>query len=309
MSQPKDIKDIVNSIEYTFSQINRRYIRTKITLSKVELGSGSYFSIAFGDIQDYPLMRFLRKEKAEITNMEIKIKDGQIGDITDLDIEDNIISMVGEENKLLILFTKDYIPLSIKDRLSVVYDELGILILLLREEEVLKLHDWATQMAFDDCLARLCDLAKKVMARKILKNPLESVVSDLEERLTRQQRLEGQQLRTVESKKKFIEAFDKTCGNVTISCKFAEVKSRKTYYNWLETDSDFKKALDLTLSMRKDYVEDLCMAKMQKGEGSMIRFFLSRRHPDYFKKRTSKPPKRKTDPWRKWEKMPDEDEK
>lgn len=62
-------------------------------------------------------------------------------------------------------------------------------------------------------------------------------------------------------KKAFLEAYEKTLGNITASCKSAGV-SRQTYYNWVEQDEHFstaisdlnESALDVAESVLKEII-------------------------------------------------------
>jgi hypothetical protein len=100
--------------------------------------------------------------------------------------------------------------------------------------------------------------------------------------------LDQQQVRTLDKKHLFLIAYEKTGGNVTISCQMAGVESRKTFYNWYETDKAFREAIESTHEARRDLVEDIMMVKIMKNHGPTIRYWLSKHHPDYKKKRLPK---------------------
>lgn len=103
-------------------------------------------------------------------------------------------------------------------------------------------------------------------------------------------RFVAQQARTLDKKHRFLIAYQKTVGSVWKSCQMADIKSRKTFYNWCKTDPDFKEAVDATLRVQLDYVEDALMAKIAKNHGPTIRWILSRKHPDYKNNRRFNPP-------------------
>jgi len=62
----------------------------------------------------------------------------------------------------------------------------------------------------------------------------------------------GQQARTLDKKQKFLEAYvDQAHGIITIACRIAGIKSRKTVYNWIKGDPDFKRAIEDMNEIRK----------------------------------------------------------
>lgn len=302
---------IFPSIEYIFRKMNARYIRSKIDITQTELATGSYSEVSFSDpeMKYHPVMRYLRNQGIEKDNLIVRVKEDCFEEVDSLDIEANILNMLDQKETVLVLFTSsEYIPFEIKVRLSQVFDELGIMIVLLQQKEINKLKDWAEQFSIDDCMARFCDLCKKVMVKRVLKKPFDLYTLDIQDRFKREQMLAGQRSKTVQMKRKFLEAYDKALGNVTIACKIAGVKSRKTFYNWVETDPEFRKAIDLPAKMRVDAAEDKLMIQIHKGDGPSIRHFLSKIHPEYRTRRISLPPKREYDPWKKWEKLSWDDE-
>lgn len=118
------------------------------------------------------------------------------------------------------------------------------------------------------------------------------------------QSLEAQQIRTLNKKREFLLAYEKTMGNISKACDCAGIKSRKTFYNWCATDPEFKEAVSLTGRMQHDLIQDLLHMRIIKGDLLAIKFFLSRKHPDYMQKRSVVPPKHTEDVWKKWEKLP-----
>ncbi|OHA88037.1 MAG: hypothetical protein A2741_00045 [Candidatus Zambryskibacteria bacterium RIFCSPHIGHO2_01_FULL_43_27] len=294
----------VESLKYISERMYTSYIQKEVSLSIKNLTVASYHTINFEDAAYFPLMRFMRRQGAKTTDMEIRIKDDSNQEITALDLEDNIMSLIGNEKKLLILYTDGYVPLEMKVRISQVYETNGITILLLKKQDVPRLFDLAQIFSIDGCIGRLCDLAKGIMVRRVVKKPFDSTLADMSKKDWRLHRIATQQARTIEKKSKFLHAYQKTMGNITAACYYAGIKSTKTFYNWCETDRDFKEAADTTLEMRKDYVQDLLMAQIAKGKGTFIRYFLKTCHPSYMGKRTTVPPKNEPDQWKKWENMP-----
>jgi hypothetical protein len=121
-------------------------------------------------------------------------------------------------------------------------------------------------------------------------------------RLIRVNRLDGQQLRTLDKKHQFLRAYEKTFGNVRKACALAGIKSTKTFYNWCANDLEFKKAVNLTFEIQRDFVHDLILMKILKGHGPTLRWYLSHVDPRYRVKRTTMPPQKPTDPWELWAK-------
>ena len=101
------------------------------------------------------------------------------------------------------------------------------------------------------------------------------------ERYRRAMAMDKQQARTLDKKHLFIVAYERNGGNVTESCLEAGVESRKTFYNWCYTDPEFKKVIDSTTEIRRDFVDDMVVLKILKGHGPTIRWWLSKHHPDY----------------------------
>jgi len=99
-------------------------------------------------------------------------------------------------------------------------------------------------------------------------------------------RLAGQQRRTLRKKKQFLEVYpDKGYFTVAVTCKIVGIKSRRTVYNWIRDDIDFKQAMEDVVDIQRDFVQDLLMLLIAKGDGPSVRYFLDRRHPDYMRGR------------------------
>jgi hypothetical protein len=62
--------------------------------------------------------------------------------------------------------------------------------------------------------------------------------------------------KTVHTKKRVIEALEKSLGVITTACKIAEV-SRTQFYNWLKDDEDFAKKVQEIENVTLDFVEIL----------------------------------------------------
>lgn len=92
-----------------------------------------------------------------------------------------------------------------------------------------------------------------------------------------------EQERTAAGKKRFLEFYRKTLCHVELACKGAEV-GKTTVYEWRKTDPNFRMAMEQTIDDVPEMMEGKLKELALKGDGSMIRFWLGRRHPDYKQK-------------------------
>jgi hypothetical protein len=113
------------------------------------------------------------------------------------------------------------------------------------------------------------------------KNECCSLVKSTRQAITDVVRGRGERDSTQRAKKRFLAIFGQIGGiSVSRASELARI-SRDTYYRWLREDESFRSKI---CSIRKNIsviVEDLLMEKVFQGDGSSIRFYLSRRHPDY----------------------------
>lgn len=79
-------------------------------------------------------------------------------------------------------------------------------------------------------------------------------------------------------KKAFIEAYQKSFGNVLVSCKAIGI-ARQTYYNWIEKDPEFKKDIEAVEPHERflDFLEGKLVEKINKGDTTSIIFALKTR--------------------------------
>ena len=77
------------------------------------------------------------------------------------------------------------------------------------------------------------------------------------------------------AKKSFIEAYKKTFGNVSQSCKIVGV-SRTIHYQWLKEDEEYKNTLESIepSEMFLDFTESKLVDKISKGDTTAIIFAL-----------------------------------
>ncbi len=92
---------------------------------------------------------------------------------------------------------------------------------------------------------------------------------------------------TTLKKKLYLEVLEKTMGVTAAICQHIEI-SRGTFYNWMNTDLQFKNSV---FQMRSDVlndVEEAVVNKALKGNIQAAKFILSKKHPDYKQKRVDK---------------------
>lgn len=81
-------------------------------------------------------------------------------------------------------------------------------------------------------------------------------------------------------KRKFLEAYSQTNGNITDSSRIAGI-DRTTYYNWLKDDSDFAlQVLDHEAELN-DEIRQVLIQKAAEGDMTAVIFYLKNRHPDF----------------------------
>lgn len=74
-------------------------------------------------------------------------------------------------------------------------------------------------------------------------------------------------------KKLMLSALQKTLNNVTAACKIANVP-RRTFYDWLENDPEFKKETEEIPEMVVDFAEDALLKKIKSGDTIATIFYL-----------------------------------
>ena len=73
-------------------------------------------------------------------------------------------------------------------------------------------------------------------------------------------------------KKNLISALESNLGIVTAACKQAGI-ARSTYYEWYNSDSEFKKAVDDVSDQTLDFVESKLHEKIKDGDTTSIIFY------------------------------------
>lgn len=79
--------------------------------------------------------------------------------------------------------------------------------------------------------------------------------------------------KTSKLKEQFIEVLRKNAGNIKLSCENAGI-SRSTYYNWIDDDKDFEKAVSIVNEEMIDFAESELLKKITDGNLTAIIFYL-----------------------------------
>lgn len=85
---------------------------------------------------------------------------------------------------------------------------------------------------------------------------------------------------TAQKKRTFLEVFVKVNGIVTAACQFVGI-ARQTYYNWRDSDTDFRERVNVVLRDQPEIVEDLLLKAIAREEPWAIAFYLKAKHPAY----------------------------
>jgi len=94
----------------------------------------------------------------------------------------------------------------------------------------------------------------------------------------------GEQVRTNVKKRLFLTFYKKTLGSVKATCDKIGIE-RRTYYDWLKKDPEFNLEVESALQESLEDMEGLLNVSMLQGDSASIRFWLSRRHPDFMRRR------------------------
>ncbi len=74
-------------------------------------------------------------------------------------------------------------------------------------------------------------------------------------------------------KKAFLAKMESTLGNITASCKAANI-ARSTYYEWMEKDPKFAKAVDDLAESNIDFAESCLKQQIKDGNTTATIFYL-----------------------------------
>jgi hypothetical protein len=87
------------------------------------------------------------------------------------------------------------------------------------------------------------------------------------------------QNRISEKQRVFIEAYQKSAGNISHSCKIANI-ARQTYYEWIDKSDKFKSALEDIIEENHDFVESKLLQAIKEDNLSAIQFYLKTKAKD-----------------------------
>lgn len=73
--------------------------------------------------------------------------------------------------------------------------------------------------------------------------------------------------------KEFLEAYDRSLGNVSTACRAVGV-SRATFYNWKKSDEKFREAIGELDEYNLDFAETMLMKHIRDGDTTTLIFFL-----------------------------------
>ena len=75
------------------------------------------------------------------------------------------------------------------------------------------------------------------------------------------------------NKENFIRAYRESLGVIKHACEKADI-SRRTYYNWLENDEEFKQAVEDIGEEAIDFAENALKKKIREGDTTATIFYL-----------------------------------
>ena len=74
-------------------------------------------------------------------------------------------------------------------------------------------------------------------------------------------------------KQTFLAKMKATLGNITASCQAADI-ARKTYYEWIEKDPDFKQAVEDINEESVDFAESSLKQQIKDGDTTATIFYI-----------------------------------
>ena len=81
-------------------------------------------------------------------------------------------------------------------------------------------------------------------------------------------------------KKRFVALYNQLYGHISNTCEGVGI-SRQTYYDWLDHDSEFAKAIMESEMNLNDEIRDVLIQKAGSGDMTAVIFYLKKRHPDF----------------------------
>lgn len=74
-------------------------------------------------------------------------------------------------------------------------------------------------------------------------------------------------------KEAFVKAYRETLGVIKYACEQVSI-SRRTFYNWLEADEEFRQAVEDVNEESLDFAENALKKKIREGDTTSIIFYL-----------------------------------
>ena len=84
---------------------------------------------------------------------------------------------------------------------------------------------------------------------------------------------------TEHNKKEMIAALKKSLGIVTTAATACNI-SRSTHYSWVNTDSEYREAVNDVAERQKDFAESMLLTRIKEKSDSCLIFFLKTRCRD-----------------------------
>lgn len=81
-------------------------------------------------------------------------------------------------------------------------------------------------------------------------------------------------------KKTFVALYNQLYGHISNTCQGTGI-SRQTYYDWLDDDPLFAKAIMESEMNLNDEIRDVLINKAGSGDMTAVIFYLKKRHPDF----------------------------
>lgn len=92
--------------------------------------------------------------------------------------------------------------------------------------------------------------------------------------------MDGAQKRVHEDKEEFLEILRECTGIITVACQRKRI-ARTTYYNWFNSDPEFRKKVEEIKKEQVGIVEDRLLKAILEGNISGIIFYLKCKHPEF----------------------------
>ena len=73
--------------------------------------------------------------------------------------------------------------------------------------------------------------------------------------------------------KEFLDAYDRSLGNVSTACRTVGI-TRRTYYNWKRDNRSFREAVEDLDEYNLDFAETMLMKHIREGDTTSLIFYL-----------------------------------